>query len=343
MKILTTPHVEHYTLGLVEALLGLGVKVTLVTIQRRYGVAARHYPVPRVPVPRRREWLQHAALAALAPFHDVVHANNSSEGVASRAYDHLLVTQHGCPDPAAVEEGLRWFYEREVRSLLSLHEIGVPIVTISYFSASEMREKLGVKVTRVIHHGLLSMFRRERARAFRAPHTVLWVSRLVPFKEPFVLLRAVDRIKGEAAFRVIISGDGPLREHVLSFAERRNLGGRLTLLKVPFHRMPLVYGEATIYVHTCSREAFGFSVLEAMGSGLPVVVPDAGGAAEVTGDAGVKFRAGDSDDLADKLLAVMQDPELYEKLSRRSLERARAFDWSAAARSYLELYEKVRR
>jgi glycosyltransferase involved in cell wall biosynthesis len=78
-----------------------------------------------------------------------------------------------------------------------------------------------------------------------------------------------------------------------------------------------------------------------MGSGLPVVVPNSGGAAEVAADAGLKFRARDAEDLADKLLAVMRDPELYERLSMKSIERAKAFSWEKAAERYLQLYKKV--
>lgn len=339
---MTTPHVEHYTLGLLNALARLGVEVSLVALQRRYRVPARQYVAPRVPIPRSRALLQHALLAALAPLYDVVHANNSSEGVAARAYDKLLVTQHGCPDPGAVEESLRWYYEKEARNLVRLYEMGVPVVAISEFSAREMREKLGVKAVRVVHHGLLESFLAERPRAFKTPHRLLWVSRFTRAKEPLVLLEAAAKLVGKSEFTIVMKGEGPLKAPVCRLVKLRGMEKHFTFPRtLPFERVPLLYRGATVYVHTCSREAFGFSVLEAMGSGLPVVVPDSGGAAEVVGDAGLKFKAGDSDDLADKLLAVMQDPDLYERLSRRSLERARTFTWEKAARAYIELYERV--
>lgn len=342
LRALATPHVEHYTLGLYNTLSRLGVEISLVTLQRRYAVAARQYMAPRVPVPRGRTLAQHALLALLARFHDVVHVNSSSEGVAARAYDKLLVAQHGCPDPNAVEENLSWFYEKEENALLSLYELGVPIVTISYFSAKEMRERLGVKVSRVIYHGLLGIFRSEKSRSFKQRHTVLWISRFTYFKEPFVLLKAVRELEGKLDFILIMRGEGSLKDSIRKYIRSHDLERTVFFQeRVPFERLPLIYRKATVYVHTCSREPFGLSVLEAMGSGLPVIVPDSGGAAEVTADAGLKFRAGDADDLADKLLAVMQDPEFYERLSMKSIERAKAFSWEKAAERYLELYKKV--
>jgi glycosyltransferase involved in cell wall biosynthesis len=342
LKILATPHVEHYTLGLYNSLPHLGVKVSLVTLQRKYPVAARQYVAPRVPVPRGRTLAQHAFLTLLARFYDVVHTNNSSEGAATYAYDKLLVTQHGCPDPNAVEENVRWFYKKEKENLIHLYEIGVPIVTISYFSEKEIREKIGVKVTKVIYHGLLDIFKNTKYRSFRQQHIILWISRLIQFKEPFVLLKAVKMLKGKLDFTLIIRGEGPLRNTMYKYLKSHGLEKSVVFLeRVPFEHLPLLYRRATVYVHTCSREPFGLSVLEAMGSGLPVVVPDSGGAAEVAADAGLKFKPGDAEDLADKLLAVMQDPELYERLSAKSIERASAFSWEKAAEDYLELYKKV--
>jgi len=342
LRALVTPHVEHYTTGLYNTLSRLGVEITLVTLQRKYAVAARQYMAPRVPAPRGRALAQHVLLAFLARFHDVVHVNSSSEGIAARAYDKLLVTQHGCPDPNAVEDNLRWFYEKEEKSLLSLYEIGVPIVTISHFSAKEMREKLGVKVSGVVYHGLLEIFRSGKPKSFKQQHTVLWISRFTRFKEPFVLLKAVKKLRRKLDFTLIMRGEGPLKEPICKYIKTYNLEKMVVFQeRVPFKRLPLIYREATIFVHTCSREPFGLSVLEAMGSGLPVIVPDSGGAAEVAADAGLKFRAGDSEDLADKLLAVMQDPELYERLSMKSIKRAKSFSWERAAKYYLEFFEKV--
>jgi glycosyltransferase involved in cell wall biosynthesis len=341
-KILATPHAKHYTLGLYNALSRLGVEVSLVTLQQRYAVAARQYVAPRIPAPRSRALAQHILLAFLSHFHDVVHVNSSGEGGAARSYDKLVVTQHGCPDPNAVEESLRWFYEKEERALLSLYEIGVPIVTISNFSAEEMRTTLGVKVAKVIYHGLLKSFKSGKKRSFKQKHVILWVSRFIRFKEPFILLSAIKKLKENHSFTLVMLGDGPLKEQLQRYVRLHGLEKVVIFQeKIPFEHMPFVYRRATIYVHTCSREAFGLSVLEAMGSGLPVVVPDSGGAAEVAADAGLKFKPGDAEDLADKLLAVMQDPELYERLSAKSIERASAFSWEKAAKDYLELYKKV--
>jgi glycosyltransferase involved in cell wall biosynthesis len=67
---------------------------------------------------------------------------------------------------------------------------------------------------------------------------------------------------------------------------------------------------ADAFVHTCSREAFGLAVLEAMAAKIPVLVPDGGGAGEIVvpNDTGYRFRADDADDLACQLEHLREAP-----------------------------------
>jgi glycosyltransferase involved in cell wall biosynthesis len=59
-------------------------------------------------------------------------------------------------------------------------------------------------------------------------------------------------------------------------------------------------------VHTCPSEAFGLAIVEGMAAGVPVLVPDAGGAGSLVeqGISGYRFRADDADDLACRLQAL---------------------------------------
>ncbi|MEM3718496.1 MAG: hypothetical protein QXD45_00510 [Candidatus Bathyarchaeia archaeon] len=70
-------------------------------------------------------------------------------------YGKLLVTEHGWPDPSLQDKYAKKYYLKEMYALLNLYEIGVPIITISKFSADMSRKRFGVKVHKVIYHGLL--------------------------------------------------------------------------------------------------------------------------------------------------------------------------------------------
>ncbi|MEM2513775.1 MAG: glycosyltransferase family 4 protein [Candidatus Bathyarchaeia archaeon] len=272
---------------------------------------------------------------------DVIHVNSSQEGIFVGNFEKTLVTEHGWPDPRLVESSERKYYERERNALLQLYEIGVPIVTISNYSAEMLHNIYGVKVSRVIYHGLLKNFLSNRPRKMPRKHRVLWVSRLVSIKEPFILLEALKKISDKAELKTVIKGSGPLHGIIKKYIENYNLKSSVSVFSeiIPFREMPKIYSSCSIFIHTCSHEPFGLAVLEAMGSALPVLVPDRGGAPEVAGNAAFKFRAGDPDDLCEKLLNLMDDEELYEKLSEKSLERAREFSWQRAAKEYFAIYK----
>jgi glycosyltransferase involved in cell wall biosynthesis len=340
LRIIATPHVEHYTLGLYGELVRR-TQVTLVSLQK-YDIPAKQIIVPRVPLPGKRTALRNLVLRWISKNYDIIHVNSSLDGVAVKNLDRVVVTEHGFPDPSVEEGRGKKLYQHEQESLIKLSENGVPIVAISHFTASEIKEKLGIKVSNVIYHGVLDIFRAKTPRKAPGVHIVLWNSRLIRFKEPFVLLDAVHKLKNKQGFLVRIRGDGPIRGEIAEYIKRENMSDLVSFVDpVPFHQLPSIYKSASIYVHTCSREPFGLAVLEAMASGLPVIVPRSGGAYEVAGDAALAFNPGDSYDLAEKLEALIEDPELYEKMSEKSLKRASEFSWEKAAEDYLASFDKV--
>ena len=343
MRVLFTPHVEHYTIGLTQE---LSKYVYLTVLTTKHLDANVNQLVVNIPIPHFKgfaKWM----IFRFSPLlrYDIIHANTSQEGYFSRQFDRLIVTEHGFIDLKIVEKSELQHYLRELNALRRLHEIGVPVVTISNYSAKMLRELDGVRAYKVIYHGLLEDFLSSRPKRYafdKRELRILWVSRLVHVKEPFILLEALARIRNKINFKAIIRGEGPLAIDIKRYIAKKDLVGKVFLkARVPFKKLPELYNSCDIYIHTCSREPFGFSVLEAMGSGLPVITPNSGGAYEVAGEAALTFKSHDPSDLAEKILLLAHDAQLYEKLSRRSIERARKFTWKKAALEYLQIYKEV--
>jgi glycosyltransferase involved in cell wall biosynthesis len=105
---------------------------------------------------------------------------------------------------------------------------------------------------------------------------VLYVGRLAAEKNVHLLLRAFAAIKaGDAAARLILVGDGPLRKGL----QRANpdviftgsLGGRA---------LAVAYASADVFLFPSLTETFGNVTLEALAAGLIVVAYDTGAAAQ---------------------------------------------------------------
>ena len=111
---------------------------------------------------------------------------------------------------------------------------------------------------------------------------ILAVGRLHPEKRPHVLIEGFARAR-EASGRelgLVLVGDGPWRLQIERLA-RRHRGVHMLGAVSDRDQIARVYASADLLIHGSSAETFGLVVAEAVASGLPVVAPAAGGAAEL--------------------------------------------------------------
>jgi phosphatidylinositol alpha-1,6-mannosyltransferase len=116
---------------------------------------------------------------------------------------------------------------------------------------------------------------------------VVSVARLVPIKGLDVLVRACAPRAGDAApLRLVVVGEGPERPRLRRLAD--GLGVSLELVgAVPRDEVPAWLGLADVYAQPSRRLANGraegmpLATLEALDAGVPVIVSDSGGLAEL--------------------------------------------------------------
>jgi len=162
---------------------------------------------------------------------------------------------------------------------------------------------------------------------------VVTVRRLVERMGLPDLVEAARRLSARGvAAHVAIAGEGPLRARLQAAAEGE-LAGRLTLAgRVPEDDLPALYRAASVFVlPTRSLEGFGMATVEALASGLPVVVTDAGASREVVAGArGARIvPPRDPGRLAEALAALLADPSARARAGRAArahAERAHAWD-----------------
>ena len=173
--------------------------------------------------------------------------------------------------------------------------------------------------------------------------TLLFVGRLAPVKDLSTLLRAValaaDRLPG---LHLWIVGDGHERvglerltselgieEHVTFFGER--------------HDVARFFTAADVFTMSSVSEGLPISLLQAMSIGLPALVTDVGGMAEVVRDAGcgVRVPVSDSQGMADAIVGIGSDAEARRRYAARGMEAFRAqFTLQKMNDSYMGLYRK---
>src|SRR5262249_22170144 len=98
------------------------------------------------------------------------------------------------------------------------------------------------------------------------------------------------------------------------------------------------YASCDVFVHPNSREPFGIAPLEAMASGVPVVLPDRGGVLEYASDRNAWLASPDARAFAAAVTAARRGDR---QRVARAIETARQLRWSRVTNDYFALYDEV--
>lgn len=170
----------------------------------------------------------------------------------------------------------------------------------------------------------------------RAPETpvegryVAFVGALVEWEGVGHLLAAAAHPGWPTDVQLVIAGDGVLREQVEEAAQRlpfvRYLG------PVPYRAVGALLAGSLASLSPNTRTRWGASPLklyEAMAAGVPVIVTETAGQAEVVRqvDCGIVIPVGDASALADGVSVLSADDDLRQRLGARGERAAREHSW----------------
>jgi L-malate glycosyltransferase len=171
------------------------------------------------------------------------------------------------------------------------------------------------------------------------------VGRLEEQKGVDVLLEAFGRLDAAALrVRLWVIGDGALRGPLTQQARRLGLTDRVQFLG--FRRdAGRLLAAADVFALASRYEAMPLAVIEAMASGLPCVVTDAGeqGAMVEDGVNGLVVRVGDAGALSRALERLLADAGLCREMGRASRRKAARYDERETAARVEEVYALLAR
>lgn len=131
------------------------------------------------------------------------------------------------------------------------------------------------------------------------------VGRHHPEKRLNVVIDAVTRAQAHRRIGLYIAGDGLIRRSVERWARRAkhvHVAGQINNQE----RLAAAIASADALIHGSAAETFGLVLAEALCSGTPVVVPDAGASATFAGPGYAEtYRPGDAADAAAAILALV--------------------------------------
>jgi glycosyltransferase involved in cell wall biosynthesis len=120
------------------------------------------------------------------------------------------------------------------------------------------------------------------------------------------------------------------------------IGHWVQRLNVPTADGARFYQAAHLFAAPSAYEGFGLAPLEAMACGTPVVAAQASSTPEVVGDAAILVPPYDVIAWAEALRRVLEQPELWQTLRNKGLQRAQQFSYRQAAMQTVKVYETVK-
>jgi glycosyltransferase involved in cell wall biosynthesis len=157
-------------------------------------------------------------------------------------------------------------------------------------------------------------------------------------KNYFLLLDAVAQLS-DLDFGLDIAGEGPLRGELQRGIDERGISDRVRLLG-NVSDVPQRLAEADIFVMSSAWEGLPISLLEATLAGLPIVVTNVGGCAEVAHAVGngLVVEALDANDLAIALRRLIESESQRSFFAQNSLNYSTRYRLETAVALHLSMY-----
>jgi len=170
--------------------------------------------------------------------------------------------------------------------------------------------------------------------------TVLYLGRLSYQKGIGYFLDAAKKvIEKDKRVRFVIVGEGRGKKRYIRKVKRMKIEDNVTFLGYVKDK-DKTYRNADVFVMPSISEPFGITPLESMSNGTPVIISRQSGVSEVLNNC-IKFNYWDTQDLAKKILKVLNDEKLYHSLRKNGFDEINRFSWKNVAKETEKLYREV--
>lgn len=236
----------------------------------------------------------------------------------------------------------KMFYRLILNKIVSRY-VGISVVCAQVLRDAGCRPVTkinnGVNVSRLLTGGAEEVGKRRMKTNSDRPFTFLAVGRLVAQKNYPRLLSAMARLSNDKSWRLQIAGEGGERKALEELVLRLELTGKVEFLG-NVNDVGELLASADAFVMSSEWEGLPIALIEATLIGLPVVVTNVGGCAEVVHTAynGIVVDEPGDESLASALERLLSDEELRSSFSRNALLYGSKYELSTAHNEHLRLY-----
>lgn len=278
---------------------------------------------------------------------DIIHAHDwltYLAGIAAKELTGkpLVVHVHATSFDRGTEDQIdSRVYDIEKRGMMAADKV----IAVSDLTRNIVINKYGIDPEKVVTvHNAVDFSGRENVKVERGVRdkVVTFLGRITFQKGPEYFIEAAAKVlKRTKGVRFVMAGSGDMMNrcirHVakLGISDRFHFTGFLRGAEVQ-----KMFAMSDVYIMPSVSEPFGISPLEAMRSGVPAVISNQSGAAEVLKYA-FKVDFWDVDAMADDIYALLKYPALADFAAREGYDEVNRLKWNIATAKLKNIYESV--
>lgn len=276
---------------------------------------------------------------------DVIHAHDwmtFPAGIAAKKLSGkpLFVHVHATEHDRAGEHVNTFVYDIEKKGM----EEADKVIAVSQWTKDIIVQRYGISDDKVVvvHNGVLQD---ERVPVFTAPpvgsHVVTFLGRVTHQKGPQYFVNAArDVISEFPNAHFVVAGSGDMLPQIIQ---------RVAQLKLSAHfhftgflrkeEIDKVLSHTSVYVMPSVSEPFGITPLEAMHAGVPVIISNQSGVAEVISNT-IKVDFWDTYSLAHVICSILKYKSLSKTMQENAWHELKEITWQKAAKKLNTLYHE---
>lgn len=277
---------------------------------------------------------------------DVIHAHDwltYFAGIAAKRVSGkpLVVHMHATEFDRSGENINRRVYAIEKAGMQAADRV----IAVSELTRRIVIGKYGILADKVVTvHNAVRFGESEEAAPERAvkDKVVTFLGRITYQKGPDYFVEAAAKVLQRVSdVRFVMAGSGDLMNHVVRRVDQLGIADRFHFTGfLKGGEVQRMFRLSDVYVMPSVSEPFGISPLEAMRSGVPVIISRQSGVAEVL-DYAIKVNYWDVDALADAIYGLLTYPALGRMFASKGLEEVTGLKWTNAAAKIKTVYETV--
>lgn len=280
---------------------------------------------------------------------DVIHAHDwltfpAGAAVAAATGKPLVVHVHSTEFDRSGENGNSIVAEIERQGCL----VATRIIAVSRLTKTRLVEGYGIDADKIevvyngIENGPTNPDITIPPKINKDDKIVLFLGRVTMQKGPEYFIRAAKRVLEKMDnVKFVVAGTGDKIQELIEMVARAGIGPKVVF--TGFLRgddVQRVYKMADVYVMPSVSEPFGLAPLEAISHDVPTIISKQSGVSEVLKNV-LKVDFWDTDEMANKIIAVLRHPPLGATLRQHADLEVRRLTWDGAAEKCAAVYESV--